>query len=97
MEAARGRIGFRMTPVDLKHLGGLLDLLKSKGVGMFHGGGFIIEFEDATPAAPSGAPSIEVEPAPCACGHAHFEHSEDGMCLKGCDVEACAPPEKVTT
>lgn len=85
---------------DLVALGALVDLLKSKGVRRFRSGGvyssgneFVrleLEFEPTIVDHPDAKPAPD--PDRCACGHMAHEHS-NGLCLHGCEPEACAPPE----
>lgn len=89
----------------LTELAALLDLLKSKGVSRArlepwnYPPGKEIAYcgvIDVTFAAPiDKAPPEEKSgksPDDCRCGHAHAEHT-NGLCIAGCEVEACAPEE----
>lgn len=77
---------------ELERLGALLDLLRSKGVRVFRETehGIDVEFEPTIIDHPDAKPAPD--PDRCACGHMTHEHS-NGLCLHGCEPEACAPPE----
>ena len=86
----------------LTELAALLDLLKSKGVQSYEGPFCadprspleqVVKVTLATPI--DKAPPEEKSgksPDDCRCGHAHAEHT-NGLCIAGCEVEACAPEE----
>jgi hypothetical protein len=90
-----------MTPADIRLIGSLLDLLREKNVRHFKGhfsplGDMPVEIElfEAEAAPPAQMKDIEgAETPPCKCGHANFEHQDDGSCLRGCEIEKCAGPE----
>lgn len=84
---------------DLSRLGALIDLLRSKGVRSYvsdeHAASgwrshVELEFELTVVDHPDAKPAPD--PDRCACGHMAHEHS-NGLCLHGCEPEACAPPE----
>lgn len=84
---------------DLSRLGALIDLLRSKGVRSYvsdeHAASgwrshVELEFEPTIVDHPDAKPAPD--PDRCACGHMAHEHS-NGLCLHGCEPEACAPPE----
>lgn len=85
---------------DLAVLGALIDLLKSKGIRHFKSGGVYLSGNEFVRLELEFEPTVvdhpEAKPAPdpdrCACGHMAHEHS-NGLCLHGCEPEACAPPE----
>lgn len=70
----------------------LLDLLKAKGVRTFTDGGLHIEFAP-TEQTPMTSTPIPEDPA-CKCGHPYHQHNEVGLCLIGCEPDACAAPPK---
>ena len=75
-----------------------LDQLRSKGVRAYRGefDGKRIEVElgpEVTQDAPGPATVKPEEPTLCRCGCAIYEHT-NGLCLKGCEPEACAGPEE---
>ena len=80
----------------LPELAALLDLLKSKGVSHYEGpvmGDRSCRITFAP--TPDKAPPVEskgLDPDVCRCGHSNAEHT-NGLCIAGCDVEACAPEE----
>jgi len=82
----------------LTELAALLDLLKDKGVTRFEGcygeKSRLVKLEMLPP--PDKAPREEragADPDVCRCGHSLAEHNA-GLCLAGCEVEKCAPPEE---
>lgn len=77
---------------ELERLGALLDLLRAKEVRVFRETehGIDVEFEPPVVDHPDAKPAPD--PDRCACGHMAHEHS-NGLCLHGCEPEACAPPE----
>ena len=90
--------------MDLRQLGEMIDLLRSKGVHRYKSaelatnGGELARLEvelfppvDDTPEAKPGP-----NPDACRCGHLSHEHGPDGLCLHGCDIERCAPEEAKT-
>lgn len=85
---------------DLSRLGALIDLLRSKGVRSYvsdeHAASgwrshVELEFEPTVvehqPEKPGPDPDV------CRCGHMAHEH-QGGLCLRGCDADACALPEE---
>jgi hypothetical protein len=89
-----------MSDPKLDRLGALLDLLRAKGVRVYRAseldrdgrpvGRIEVEFEPTIVDHPDAKPAPD--PDRCACGHMAHEHS-NGLCLHGCEPEACAPPE----
>lgn len=89
-----------MSDPKLDRLGALLDLLRAKGVRVYRAseldtagrpvGRIDVEFEPTIVDHPDAKPAPD--PDRCACGHMAHEHS-NGLCLHGCEPEACAPPE----
>jgi hypothetical protein len=87
---------------DLVHLAAILDLLKAKGVKHYKAGGvdvsgneFVrmeVEFEPTIDVSTGRAEKQEPDPDMCPCGHWLHEH-QDGLCLHGCEPEACLPKE----
>lgn len=77
---------------SLAELEKLIDLLKAKDIEFIRWGDLELRLASPIDTTP------EARPAPdstvCACGHGAHEHSSDGLCLHGCDVETCAPEEK---
>lgn len=87
----------------LQKLGSLIDLLRSKGVRVYRESETTadgealanVEIELEPTVVEHRAEKQQPEPDPdiCSCGHFAHEH-QDGLCLRGCDAEACAPREK---
>ncbi len=90
----------------LADLAALLDLLKAKGIThirmepwsyppgkeLFCGCGVIdVSFAPTLDKAPPDT-KPGLDPDVCRCGHGNAEHT-NGLCLAGCETEACAPPE----
>lgn len=83
----------------LSTLSGIIDLMRSKGVRSYKG---MTTLDGHTPfnleleLEPTIVDHPDAKPVPdpdrCACGHMAHEHS-NGLCLHGCEPEACAPPE----
>lgn len=77
----------------LVKLSNLIDLLREKRVRVYRGTETSTELEleptviEHPPEKPAPDPDV------CRCGHASHEHGPDGLCLRGCDVETCAPKE----
>lgn len=75
----------------------LLDLLQRKGVKKYHGpwsaealGSVELELSPAPDMTP--AEKTTIDPDACRCGHPETAHT-NGLCLFGCEIERCAPPE----
>lgn len=83
----------------LTELSALLDLLKAKGVTHYAGpcdatsGPVSVHLAPAEPKLPKDEKSTPSELEVCRCGCPLFVHT-NGLCGKGCEVEACAPPEE---
>lgn len=80
-----------MTLHELAEAGNLIDLLRSKGVKRFEGGGFIIELGDAPNGGAAETTPRKPPPSPfplCTCGHALHAHV-DGLCTEACEPERC--------
>lgn len=80
----------------MKDLAALVDMLRGKGVRVFHGEldgkPIVLELGPALiPDAPPGR--AEPDPEKCRCGHGFHQH-QSGLCLIGCEVEQCAEPTK---
>ena len=70
---------------------GRLDMLREKGVRSFEDGVLRLSLAPAEP--PPHKPEAPAPDETCRCGHLPYEHGDGGLCLKGCEVEKCAPPE----
>ncbi len=72
----------------------LLALLKKHGVKHFELGSLKVEFAAVPPLETVASPAPPIEDEKCKCGHEMHAHSEQGFCLKGCEPDKCAGPEK---
>lgn len=77
----------------LEKLGALIDLLRSKGVRVYRASETTTELELEPTVVEHRAEKQQPDPDLCSCGHLSHEH-QDGLCLMGCDADACAPREK---
>lgn len=89
--------------IFLDNLSMLLDLLQRKGVKRYAGpvlsarpdeGVCETRVELELSPAPDMTPAEKttVDPDACRCGHPETAHT-NGLCLFGCEVDRCAPPE----
>lgn len=70
-----------------------LKTLRDAGVKLYRDDKVTVEFFPAV--APQEAGDLKLpaaEEPTCRCGHEHARHV-GGLCLEGCAVEKCAPPE----
>lgn len=82
-------------------LSSILDLMRAKGVRSFKGMTTLdghtpfsleIELEPTLDVSTGRSEKQEPDPDMCSCGHWLHEH-QDGLCLHGCEPEACLPKE----
>lgn len=82
-----------MTDLDVKKLGQIIDLLRTKNVRAFAHGTLHIEFQpiEAGPVV-EPAPMADDEPAEkCRCGHEPYHH-QNGLCVQCADPTLCLQP-----
>lgn len=86
-----------MTDAELETVGKLCDVLRSKGVASWKGADCEIVLgdlpvPDVKQKVAEFRSHVEQAADSCPCGHAAYEH-QSGLCLRGCDVEACQEKE----